>query len=36
MTDASFEARLRKTGDVLDSDLVEVSACGSEGSTEGG
>ena len=36
VTDASLEARLRKIGDVSDSDLVEVSACGCEGSAEGG
>ena len=36
VTDASVEARMMKTGDVSDSDLVEVSACGREGSAKGG
>ena len=36
VTDASVEARMMKIGDVSDSDLVEVSACGREGSAKGG
>ena len=36
MTDISLEARLRKTGDISDSGLVNILAYGSEGSAEGG
>ena len=36
VTDASLEARIIKTGDVSDSDLINILAYGCEGSTKGG
>ena len=36
MIDTSSEAHTIKIGDVLDSNLVNISACGYEGSAEGG